>query len=195
VPHLVIAVIALVGIASKGHDAAKFPKISHLSPASRANSQDVPAFRTMTITASHGSIHNGIYRATAGAVTGGGARTAIEFAVNGRAPRQRVVYVAGFHVRDVSCDGKPRSDPMAGLVLYNDELRTTAASHGRTLAAYSQDRDETLEIQRAGSRTLTGTFRFGSYTSCRSGGHVRFTATRDGRERATLARSIYRAFG
>ncbi|MEN0013285.1 MAG: hypothetical protein AAGC46_07965, partial [Solirubrobacteraceae bacterium] len=131
------------------------------------------------------------YQAAGTEITGASTRTTFEFALTGRGSKQHLVYIAGSRVRDASCDGRPAAASLSGLILYNDELdRRDNRVRGTRITARFRNGEESLTARAASSRTITGTFRFGSYTGCPAGGHFTFRATRSPGDKPTVATAL-----
>jgi hypothetical protein len=200
--HLSAAAVGLVAIARSNHDSVThFPKITVPKPADFSDlvgkgSSDTPAAKTMLIVPSGGLLANGVYLAKPAAIKGASTATALEFAITGHGSKQHVVYIAGLHIRDASCDHKPTNSSRYGLLLYNDELDTARSSvRGTAVRAIFKNGKERLTAKRVAGRTLSGTFRFGAYSSCPTGGHFTFKATRSRSNTPKLANALLKAAG
>lgn len=201
--HVTVAIVALVGIANSGKKAANdihipsVPSFSSSSSTTKTSSGDTFASSTMKIVPSGGPVGNGVYHAAGSTITGAGSRTTFEFALTGRGNKQRLVYVAGLRVRDASCDGASRtSSAVSGLALYNDELVPGSGRvRGRTITGRFRGGEESFTGTARSATTITGTFRFGSYTRCPTGGHFTFLATRSASDTPILANALQRIGG
>lgn len=193
--HVTVALVALVSIARNGPD-VNFPKVTtptfDFSNLADNGSGHVAASRTMVIVPSGRVVENGVYLARPAAIKGAAAQTAFEFALTGRRSHQHVVYIAGVHVRDRSCDRRPpNSTVVSGLILYNDEGSTNFSTiSGRSITAGFQRGKERIDARAVSSRTITGTFHFGAYTGCDAGGKFTFTATRRPDDEPVLAKRM-----